>query len=124
MQDAVTDHELLDVIHGTPWIADLLTLFDFDVARAADGPIEPVTLPSGKPLATIAGVNQSGRMREEADLSVVRVAVELSSTTGRAAGRCRIGKRLAATDARMPATPGRERPARRATAPRRHEARC
>ena len=29
------------MIHGTPWIADLLVLFDFDIARAADGPIEP-----------------------------------------------------------------------------------
>ncbi|WP_433652069.1 hypothetical protein ACQP2C_06250 [Micromonospora zamorensis] len=60
MQDAVTDHELLDIIHGTPWIADLLTLFDFEVARAADGPIEPVTLPGGEPLATIASDGSGG----------------------------------------------------------------
>jgi hypothetical protein len=56
----VTDRELLDIIHGTPWIADLLTLFDFEVARAADGPIEPVTLPAGEPLATIAGDGSGG----------------------------------------------------------------
>jgi hypothetical protein len=36
------------MIHGTPWIADLLTLFDFEIARAADEPIEPVTLPGGE----------------------------------------------------------------------------
>lgn len=48
------------MIHGTPWIADLLTLFDFEVARAADGPIEPVTLPGGEQLETIAGDGSGG----------------------------------------------------------------
>ncbi|MEU8425041.1 hypothetical protein AB0C15_29640 [Micromonospora sp. NPDC048835] len=56
----MTDHELLDIIHGPPWIADLLALFDFEVARAANGPIEPVTLPGGEPLATIAGDGSGG----------------------------------------------------------------
>jgi hypothetical protein len=56
----VTDQELLDMIHGTPWIADLLTLFDFEIARAADGPIEPVTLPGGEQLETIAGDGSGG----------------------------------------------------------------
>ncbi|OJF12348.1 hypothetical protein [Couchioplanes caeruleus] len=54
------DRELLDKIDATPWIADLLTLFDFEVARAADGPIEPVTLPGGQPLETIAGDGTGG----------------------------------------------------------------
>jgi hypothetical protein len=56
----VTDRELLDIIDGTPWIADLLTLFDFEIARAADGPIEPVSLPGGEPLETIAGDGSGG----------------------------------------------------------------
>jgi hypothetical protein len=60
IQDAVTDRELLDMIHGTPWIADLLTHFDFEVARAADGPIEPVTLPGSEPMEAIAGDASGG----------------------------------------------------------------
>jgi hypothetical protein len=51
----VTDRELLDLIDRTPWIADSLTLFDFEVGRAADGPIQPVTLASGEQLEPIAG---------------------------------------------------------------------
>lgn len=39
IQDAVTDRELLDLIDRTLWIADSLTLFDFEVARAANGQI-------------------------------------------------------------------------------------
>ena len=60
IQDAVTDRELLDTIDGTPWITDLLTFFDFEVARAAYGPIEPVTLPGGEPLEAIAGDSTGG----------------------------------------------------------------
>lgn len=56
----MTDRELLDMIKGTPWIDGLLTLFDFEVARAADGPVEPVTLPGGEPLETIAGDGSGG----------------------------------------------------------------
>jgi hypothetical protein len=59
-QDGVTDRRLLDMIHDTPWIADLLTWFDFEVARAADGPILPVTLASGEPLEAIAGDSTGG----------------------------------------------------------------
>jgi hypothetical protein len=59
-QESVTDRRLLDMIHGTPWIADLLTWFDFEVARAADGPIQPVTLASGEPLEAIAGDGTGG----------------------------------------------------------------
>jgi hypothetical protein len=55
IQDAVTDRELLDVIDRTPWIANALTHFDFEVARAADGPIQPVTLAGGDELEPIAG---------------------------------------------------------------------
>lgn len=56
----MTDLELLDIIRGTPWVDDLLTLFDFEVARAADGPVEPVTLPGGEPLEVIAGDGSGG----------------------------------------------------------------
>ncbi|WP_433796812.1 hypothetical protein [Actinoplanes sp. CA-252034] len=56
----MTDRELLDRIQGTPWIDELLTLFDFEVARAEDGPVEPVTLPGGEPLETIAGDGSGG----------------------------------------------------------------
>jgi hypothetical protein len=56
----VTDRQLLESIQGTPWIADLLTLFDFEVARAADGPVEPVTLAGGEPLEVIAGDGSGG----------------------------------------------------------------
>ncbi|WIM93202.1 hypothetical protein ACTOB_005174 [Actinoplanes oblitus] len=56
----MTERRLLETIHGTPWIADLLTLFDFEVARAADGPIEPVTLASGEPWEAIAGDGTGG----------------------------------------------------------------
>ncbi|BEL04457.1 hypothetical protein Q0Z83_026480 [Actinoplanes sichuanensis] len=35
----------LSPIDGTPWITDLLTFLDFEAARAAYGPIKPVTLP-------------------------------------------------------------------------------
>jgi hypothetical protein len=60
IQDTVTDQELLDTIHGTMWIAGLLIFFDFEVERAAEGPIEPVTLPGGEPLETIAGDASGG----------------------------------------------------------------
>ncbi|MEU4626646.1 hypothetical protein AB0G04_42515 [Actinoplanes sp. NPDC023801] len=56
----MTDRRLLDMIHGTPWIADLLTWFEFEVARAADGPIGSVTLTSGEPLEAIAGDGTGG----------------------------------------------------------------
>ncbi|GIE81823.1 hypothetical protein Aph02nite_77730 [Actinoplanes philippinensis] len=56
----MTDRRLLDTIHSTPWISDLLTLFDFEVARAADGTIEPVTLASGEPLEAVAGDSTGG----------------------------------------------------------------
>ena len=46
---------MLDVIDRTPWIADSLTLFDFEVGRAADGPIQPVTLAGDERLEPIAG---------------------------------------------------------------------
>jgi len=60
IQDAVTDRELLDLIDRTPWIADSLTLFDFEVGRAADGPIQPVTLAGGEQLEPIAGDGTGG----------------------------------------------------------------
>jgi hypothetical protein len=38
----------------------MLALFDFDVARATEGPIEPVTLPGGEPLEAVAGDASGG----------------------------------------------------------------
>jgi hypothetical protein len=55
IQDAISDYELLDVVDRTPWIVDSLTLFDFEVGRAGDGPIQPVTLAGGEQLEPIAG---------------------------------------------------------------------
>lgn len=49
------DAALLRLIRDTPWIADLLVEFDFDLDRAADGPVEPVHLANGEPLEMIAG---------------------------------------------------------------------
>ncbi|GIE83086.1 hypothetical protein Aph02nite_90360 [Actinoplanes philippinensis] len=46
---------------------DLLTLFDFEVARAADGPIEPVTLPGGEALTAIAGDSTGGTYLQVGD---------------------------------------------------------
>lgn len=51
----MTDQDLLATIHGTPWIRQLLADFDFDVARAADGPVEPIRLPGGDAVQVIAG---------------------------------------------------------------------
>jgi hypothetical protein len=51
----VTDDELLALIRSTPWIADLLTAFDFDLARVENGPVEPVHLAGGEPLVMVAG---------------------------------------------------------------------
>jgi hypothetical protein len=56
----VTDRELLDVIDRTPWIADSLTLFDFEVGRAADGPVQSVALDGGQQLEPIAGDSTGG----------------------------------------------------------------
>ena len=49
------DDELLKKIHGATWIAELLTDFDFDIARVAHGPAEPVRLPGGEHLEMVAG---------------------------------------------------------------------
>jgi hypothetical protein len=51
----VSDEELLRQIRETPWIKDLLVQFDFDIARVANGPVEPVHLANGEALEMIAG---------------------------------------------------------------------
>jgi hypothetical protein len=58
--DHRTDRGLLDIIHGTPWLADLLAHFDFDVSRQAEGPVEPVKLADGSSLEMIAGAADGG----------------------------------------------------------------
>jgi hypothetical protein len=55
-----TDRALLDHIRATPWIAALLTQFDFEVSRAANGPVEPVHLAGGESLEMIAGDASGG----------------------------------------------------------------
>ncbi|RGC69528.1 hypothetical protein C5N14_09645 [Micromonospora sp. MW-13] len=60
MTDEIPDTRLLDLITDTPWIAELLAQFDFDLARAANGPAEPVRLPGGEPLEMIAGDASGG----------------------------------------------------------------
>jgi hypothetical protein len=45
----------LALIRETPWIADLLAWFDFDIERVESGPVEPIHLPGGRPFEMIAG---------------------------------------------------------------------
>jgi hypothetical protein len=52
----VTD--LLAQIRATPWLAELLTRFDFDVTRL--DPAEPVHLAGGEPLTPVAGDASGG----------------------------------------------------------------
>jgi hypothetical protein len=54
------DDQRLALIRTTPRIAELLTGFDVDVTRVADGPPEPITLPGGEPLEMIAGDASGG----------------------------------------------------------------
>ncbi|MFE9689869.1 hypothetical protein [Micromonospora sp. NPDC005806] len=60
MPDALADSALLEQIRRTRWIADLLAWFDFDILRAANGPVEPVHLASGETLEMIAGDASGG----------------------------------------------------------------
>ncbi|WP_349880717.1 hypothetical protein ABIH81_14230 [Micromonospora sp. HUAS YX12] len=55
-----SDRALLDQIRTTPWVVALLARFDFDVARAASGPVEPVHLAGGEFLEMIAGDASGG----------------------------------------------------------------
>ncbi|MFD0747952.1 hypothetical protein ACFQ1L_43885 [Phytohabitans flavus] len=55
-----TDAAILARIRSTPTIAKLLTDFDFDIDRVANGPVEPVHLASGEPLEMIAGDASGG----------------------------------------------------------------
>jgi hypothetical protein len=56
----MTDAALLERVRSTPAIAKLLTDFDFDVARVAGGPAEPIHLASGEPLEMVAGDASGG----------------------------------------------------------------
>ncbi|MDQ7909188.1 hypothetical protein RB614_32170 [Phytohabitans sp. ZYX-F-186] len=55
-----TDAAILDRIRSTPSIAKLLTDFDFDIERVANGPVEEVHLASGEPLEMVAGDASGG----------------------------------------------------------------
>lgn len=54
------DRALLDQILTTPWIAELLAEFDFDVSRVANGPVEQVHLAGGESLEMVAGDGSGG----------------------------------------------------------------
>lgn len=54
------DEDLLGLIRDTPWIAELLDRFDFDLDRVVNGPPEPVQLPGGVPLEMVAGDASGG----------------------------------------------------------------
>lgn len=56
----MTDAALLARVHSTPAIAKLLTDFDFDIDRVANGPAEPVRLAGGEPLEMVAGDASGG----------------------------------------------------------------
>ncbi|GAA1829998.1 hypothetical protein GCM10009682_55970 [Luedemannella flava] len=58
--EGINDEKLLARIRSTPWIAELLVLFDFDIARVADGPVEEVRLETGEPLEMVAGDGTGG----------------------------------------------------------------
>ena len=55
-----TDAAILERIRSTPSIAKLLTDFDFDIDRVANGPVEPIHLASGEPLEMVAGDASGG----------------------------------------------------------------
>jgi hypothetical protein len=55
VSEPTTDAAILDRIRSTPAIAKLLTDFDFDIDRVANGPVEAVHLASGEPLEMVAG---------------------------------------------------------------------
>jgi hypothetical protein len=56
----MADDGLLALIAGTPWIAQSLALFDFDITRRDNGPIESVRLADATPLEMIAGDASGG----------------------------------------------------------------
>jgi hypothetical protein len=56
----MTDAALLERVRNTPSIAKLLTDFDFDIDRVANGPAEPVHLAGGEPLEMVAGDASGG----------------------------------------------------------------
>jgi hypothetical protein len=74
------DEDLVAAIRNTTWIADLLTEFDFDLRRVANGPAESVHLASGEPLEMIAGDASGGAFmvvgRPGADRPVMYVGSE------------------------------------------------
>ncbi|MEJ3750504.1 hypothetical protein WEI85_45510 [Actinomycetes bacterium KLBMP 9797] len=60
MSEPMSDVALLERVRSTPWLAKLLTDFDFDIDRVANGPAEPVHLASGEPLEMVAGDASGG----------------------------------------------------------------
>ncbi|MFL6074263.1 MAG: hypothetical protein ACJ73S_12770 [Mycobacteriales bacterium] len=56
----MSDTDLLDRIRTTPALAELLRQFDFDIARVANGPAEPIHLAGGQPLEMVAGDASGG----------------------------------------------------------------
>ncbi|GAA1849311.1 hypothetical protein [Asanoa iriomotensis] len=75
----MSDRELLEHIRATPWIAQALAEFDFDLSRVDNGPAEEVHLASGERLEMIAGDAAGGAFMlagDGADRPVVYVGSE------------------------------------------------
>ncbi|MEV0716435.1 hypothetical protein [Asanoa sp. NPDC050611] len=75
----MSDRDLLDHIRATPWIAESLAQFDFDLSRVDNGPVEPVHLAGGEPLEMVAGDGGGGAFMlvgDGADRPVVYVGSE------------------------------------------------
>jgi len=64
----VDDRDLLSLLRTTPWIADLLVSFGFDLRRAVT---KQVWMPSGEPLEMIAGDTAGGMFLRAADGAIV-----------------------------------------------------
>jgi len=54
------DDELLALIRATPWMQHVLTQCEFELGRAADGPVEPIHLDGDPPLEMVAGDGTGG----------------------------------------------------------------
>ncbi|MFK3978818.1 hypothetical protein ACI2K4_00430 [Micromonospora sp. NPDC050397] len=73
------DVDLLELIQESPWIADLLAEFDFDVARVVNGPVEPVHLANGESLEMIAGDASGGAFMLAGTVGETRPVVYVGS---------------------------------------------
>lgn len=73
------DDEILDLVRRTPWLDGLLARCEFELARAAHGPVEPIRLAGGEPLEMIAGDGGGGAYLSVGTPGPVRPVVYASS---------------------------------------------